>query len=102
MIVLQCKTLERGCDCACVAGYWESLLQQLKAHMAKTRLRERHQEVLRRKLFKLKQEVGRVLFPEHISFPSIICVEKGWGGGLRGAYSLLLVYMSRFESLCFV
>ncbi|XP_052785051.1 splicing factor Cactin-like [Mya arenaria] len=39
-------------------GYWESLLQQLKAHMAKTRLRERHQEVLRRKLFKLKQEQG--------------------------------------------
>lgn len=39
-------------------GYWESLLQQLKAHMAKTRLRERHQEVLRKKLFKLKQEQG--------------------------------------------
>lgn len=39
-------------------GYWESLLQQLKAHMAKTRLRERHQEVLRQKLFKLKQEVS--------------------------------------------
>lgn len=47
-------------------GYWESLLQQLKAHMAKTRLRERHQEVLRRKLFKLKQEQGitsNALFP---------------------------------------
>ncbi|XP_053404285.1 splicing factor Cactin-like [Mercenaria mercenaria] len=47
-------------------GYWESLLQQLKAHMAKTRLRERHQEVLRRKLFKLKQEQGiesNPLFP---------------------------------------
>ena len=39
-------------------GYWEALVQQLKAHMAKTRLRERHQEVLRQKLFKLKQEVG--------------------------------------------
>lgn len=39
-------------------GYWESLLGQLKAHMAKTRLRERHQEVLKRKLFKLKQEQG--------------------------------------------
>ncbi|XP_064609618.1 splicing factor Cactin-like [Liolophura sinensis] len=47
-------------------GYWESLLQQLKAHMAKTRLRERHQEVLRQKLFKLKQEQGiesNPLFP---------------------------------------
>ena len=38
-------------------GYWESLLQQLKAHMARTRLREMHQENLRRKLFKLKEEV---------------------------------------------
>ena len=38
-------------------GYWESLLQQLKAHTSRTRLRERHQEVLRQKLFKLKQEV---------------------------------------------
>ncbi|KAL4237947.1 hypothetical protein ACF0H5_002657 [Mactra antiquata] len=50
-------------------GYWESLLQQLKAHMAKTRLRERHQEVLRRKLFKLKQEQGitsNTLFPSGI------------------------------------
>lgn len=39
-------------------GYWESLLQQLKAHMARQRLRERHQDELRRKLFKLKQEQG--------------------------------------------
>lgn len=39
-------------------GYWESLLQQLKAHTSRTRLRERHQEVLRQKLFKLKQEQG--------------------------------------------
>ncbi|XP_041368243.1 cactin-like [Gigantopelta aegis] len=39
-------------------GYWESLLQQLKAHMARTRLRERHQDVLRQKLHKLKQEQG--------------------------------------------
>lgn len=38
-------------------SYWESLLQQLRAHMARTRIRERHQEQLRRKLFKLKQEV---------------------------------------------
>ncbi|XP_005098322.1 cactin [Aplysia californica] len=39
-------------------GYWESLLQQLKAHKARTRLRERHQDVLRQKLFKLKREQG--------------------------------------------
>ncbi|CAH1253369.1 CACTIN [Branchiostoma lanceolatum] len=47
-------------------GYWESLLQQLKAHMARARLRDRHQETLRRKLFQLKQEQGvesQPLFP---------------------------------------
>lgn len=55
-------------------GYWESLLQQLKAHMARVslhpvyslltylhfyqaRLRDRHQKLLRNKLFQLKQEV---------------------------------------------
>ncbi|XP_075467391.1 splicing factor Cactin [Ascaphus truei] len=47
-------------------GYWETLLQQLRAYMAKARLRERHQDVLRQKLFKLKQEQGvesEPLFP---------------------------------------
>ncbi|KAM5238777.1 splicing factor Cactin [Ctenodactylus gundi] len=39
-------------------GYWESLQQQLRAHMARARLRERHQDVLRQKLYKLKQEQG--------------------------------------------
>ncbi|XP_052755980.1 cactin [Galleria mellonella] len=39
-------------------GYWESLLSQLKAHMARARLRERHQHNLRRKLQLLKQEQG--------------------------------------------
>lgn len=39
-------------------GYWESLLQQLKAHKARTRLRERHQDVLRQKLHTLKREQG--------------------------------------------
>ncbi|XP_031563936.1 cactin-like [Actinia tenebrosa] len=37
-------------------GYWESLLQQLKIHMAKARLRERHQRMLREKLMQLRQE----------------------------------------------
>ncbi|XP_014665245.1 PREDICTED: cactin-like, partial [Priapulus caudatus] len=45
---------EEGID----IGYWESLLQQLKAHMARARLRDRHQELLRKKLFQLKQEQG--------------------------------------------
>lgn len=37
-------------------GYWESLLSQLKAHMARARLRDQHQENLRNKLAMLKQE----------------------------------------------
>lgn len=39
-------------------GYWESLLSQLKAHMSRARLRDRHQSNLRRKLQLLKQEQG--------------------------------------------
>ena len=38
-------------------GYWEALLQQLRAHMARARLRDRHQAMLRKKLFQLKVEV---------------------------------------------
>lgn len=37
-------------------GYWESLLSQLKAHMARARLRDRHQDNLRTKLELLKKE----------------------------------------------
>lgn len=37
-------------------GYWESLLSQLKAHMARARLRDKHQENLRQKLELLKAE----------------------------------------------
>ncbi len=37
-------------------GYWESLLSQLKAHMARARLKDKHQENLRLKLEQLKQE----------------------------------------------
>ncbi|VDO94157.1 unnamed protein product [Soboliphyme baturini] len=43
---------EEGID----VGYWETLLGQLKAHMARARLRERHQAMLRKKLERLKQE----------------------------------------------
>jgi len=39
-------------------NYWESLLQQLKAHIALTRLKERHQEILKQRLAKLRQEVS--------------------------------------------
>ncbi|KAJ6649824.1 Cactin [Pseudolycoriella hygida] len=37
-------------------GYWESLLSQLKAHMARARLKDKHQENLRLKLEQLKKE----------------------------------------------
>jgi hypothetical protein len=37
-------------------GYWESLLSQLKAHMARARLRDRHQDNLKMKLELLKRE----------------------------------------------
>ena len=37
-------------------GYWESLLSQLKAHSARGRLRDKHQEKLRDKLRALKAE----------------------------------------------
>ncbi|XP_026465647.1 LOW QUALITY PROTEIN: cactin-like [Ctenocephalides felis] len=37
-------------------GYWESLLSQLKAHMARARLRDKHQEILKRKLQLLQAE----------------------------------------------
>jgi len=36
--------------------YWESLLSQLKAHLARARLRDKHSENLRRKLEMLKAE----------------------------------------------
>ncbi len=47
-------------------GYWESLLAQLKAHMARARLRDKHKKVLFEKLNKMKIQVnsrdfGRIL-----------------------------------------
>ncbi|XP_062516489.1 splicing factor Cactin-like [Corticium candelabrum] len=38
-------------------GYWESLLQELKGYMAKARLRERHQGLLKHKLEHLKTQI---------------------------------------------
>jgi len=45
---------EKGID----IGYWESLLSQLQAHMARARLRDRHQLSLKKKLKQIKQEQG--------------------------------------------
>ena len=58
------KPVNDNCSCSfgSASGYWESLQQQLKVHMAKTRLREMHEQQLRRKLFKLKQEVRWVVY----------------------------------------
>lgn len=39
-------------------GYWETLLSQLKAHLARARLRDKHSDNLRRKLELLKAEQG--------------------------------------------
>jgi hypothetical protein len=41
-------------------GYWESLLGQLNAHMARARLRDKHQQVLYAKLNSLKKKQGIV------------------------------------------
>ncbi|XP_054720352.1 splicing factor Cactin-like [Uloborus diversus] len=39
-------------------AYWETLLSRLNAYMARARLREKHEENLKQKLFKLKEEQG--------------------------------------------
>ncbi len=52
--------------------FWETLQQQLKGYMARSRLRERHEEILRQKLECLKQEQGIVsqpLFPAALPDP---------------------------------
>lgn len=41
-------------------GYWESLLSQLKAHMARARLRDKHHENLKSKLALLKREQSEI------------------------------------------
>jgi hypothetical protein len=52
-------------------AYWECLLSQLKAHMARARLRDRHQGNLRHKLEMLKAQQGVVA----------TCVEEETGDG---------------------
>nr|XP_054756350.1 splicing factor Cactin-like isoform X1 [Lytechinus pictus] len=56
-------------------GYWESLQQQLDAHMARARLRELHQEKLRHKLAALRQQQGVEAAP---LFPSAESTSAGW------------------------
>ncbi|XP_022703156.1 cactin-like [Varroa jacobsoni] len=47
-------------------AYWETLLSRLRSYMARARLRERHEENLRKKLEQLKMEQG-VAEEEHIA-----------------------------------
>jgi hypothetical protein len=55
-------------------GYWESLLSQLQAHMARARLHDRHQLTLKRKLQKIKQEQG--IFHAPVASSSIATIPK--------------------------
>lgn len=48
-------------------SYWESLLSQLKAHMARARLRDRHQALLREKLSLLKRENDNETLQEKVA-----------------------------------
>ncbi|CAK8689560.1 splicing factor Cactin-like [Clavelina lepadiformis] len=51
-------------------GYWESLLSQLKAYLAKARLRDRHQQLLKSKLYSLKlEQLGEEASSSQPSFP---------------------------------
>ncbi|CAF0986658.1 unnamed protein product [Didymodactylos carnosus] len=60
-------------------GYWESLLVQLQAHMARARLKDRHQFNLRKKLRQIKDEQGIFAVPQQPSssplFPSTVVVQ---------------------------
>ena len=54
-------------------SYWESLLSQLKAHLARARLRDRHKDNLRKKLQLLKAEQStkdKEEFKEPVAGPS--------------------------------
>jgi hypothetical protein len=67
-------------------GYWESLLQQLKAHMARAQLKDKHQAMLRKKLFQLKQEQSDELGVSGTPlFPSTVSVKAGEvGSDIKG------------------
>lgn len=60
--------------CLCCSGYWETLLQQLKAFMAKARLKERHQKLLKSKLNEMKMEVSIHVYSMITSVLSIATV----------------------------
>ncbi|PIK46373.1 putative cactin isoform X1 [Apostichopus japonicus] len=57
-------------------SYWETLLQQLSSHMARARLKERHQDRLRNKLAILRQQQG---VEAAALFPSVLPINSGEG-----------------------
>uniref|UniRef100_H2YJA6 Splicing factor Cactin n=1 Tax=Ciona savignyi TaxID=51511 RepID=H2YJA6_CIOSA len=56
LLALKQKIIEKLASGYVDIGYWESLLSQLKAFLARARLRDRHQALLQDKLHKLKLE----------------------------------------------
>jgi hypothetical protein len=62
---------EEGID----IGYWETLLSRLKAHIARARLREMHEQNLIKRLNKLKHEQNVQQSQSQSLFP---CVEKNF------------------------
>lgn len=54
-MVAKIKNAGRGVDVA----YWETVLECLRPHMAKTRLKEKHSEVVRLQVRRMKEEQKR-------------------------------------------
>lgn len=53
-------------------NYWETLLSQLKGHMARARLKERHKKILKKKAENLKKEQGIENLPKDSAKPSVL------------------------------
>jgi len=65
-------------------SYWESLLSQLKAHIARARLRDRHQANLKRKLELLKAQQGLVEMENEVGAPDVDIKSEPIGEEERG------------------
>ncbi|XP_054164325.1 splicing factor Cactin-like [Oppia nitens] len=58
-IELKIRSNEEGID----IGYWESLLSRLKAHIARARLKELHEQNLKKQINRLEKQTDEPLFP---------------------------------------
>lgn len=84
-------------------GYWESLLTQLKAALARARLRDRHQELLKNKLYKLKlEQLGEQAVEGQPLFPAVsrVCVAKWLWNNLCCFPPLILAAISNSSYVC--